>query len=41
LNWRYISAASVIALIPTVLFFLFTQRFFTQGLSSGTLWVLA
>ncbi|NKB69148.1 MAG: ABC transporter permease subunit [Candidatus Latescibacteria bacterium] len=34
-NWRYISAASVIALIPTVLFFLFTQRFFTQGLTSG------
>ena len=34
-NWRYISAASVIALVPTVLFFLFTQRFFTQGLTSG------
>jgi ABC-type glycerol-3-phosphate transport system permease component len=35
-NWRYISAASVIALVPTVLFFLFTQRFFTQGLTSGS-----
>ena len=34
-NWRYISAASVIALIPTVIFFFFTQRFFTQGLTSG------
>ena len=34
-NWRYISAASVISLIPTVLFFLFTQRFFTRGLTSG------
>ncbi len=34
-NWRYISAASVIALVPTVLFFLLTQRFFTQGLTSG------
>jgi putative chitobiose transport system permease protein len=34
-NWRYISAASVIALLPTVLFFFFTQRFFTQGLTSG------
>ena len=34
-NWRYISAASIIALVPTVLFFLFTQRFFTQGLTSG------
>ena len=34
-NWRYISAASIIALVPTVLFFLFTQRFFTQGLTAG------
>lgn len=34
-NWRYISAASVIALVPTVLFFLFTQRFFVQGISAG------
>jgi putative chitobiose transport system permease protein len=34
-NWRYISAASVIALVPTLLFFLLTQRFFTQGLTSG------
>jgi ABC-type glycerol-3-phosphate transport system permease component len=34
-NWRYISAAAVIALVPTVLFFLFTQRFFTRGLTSG------
>ena len=24
-NWRYISAASIIALVPTVLFFLFTS----------------
>ncbi|MBJ67189.1 MAG: sugar ABC transporter permease [Gemmatimonadetes bacterium] len=34
-NWRYISAASVIALVPTVLFFLFTQRFFTKGMTAG------
>lgn len=34
-NWRYISAASVIALIPSVIFFLFTQRFFTRGLTTG------
>ena len=34
-NWRYISAASIIALVPTVIFFFFTQRFFTQGLTSG------
>ncbi|MFT5088639.1 MAG: putative chitobiose transport system permease protein [Candidatus Latescibacterota bacterium] len=34
-NWRYISAAAVIALVPTILFFLFTQRFFTRGLTSG------
>lgn len=34
-NWRYISAASIIALIPTVLFFLFTQRFFTKGMTAG------
>ena len=34
-NWRYISAASIIALAPTVLFFFLTQRFFTQGLTSG------
>ena len=34
-NWRYISAAAIIALIPTVLFFLMAQRFFTQGLTSG------
>jgi putative chitobiose transport system permease protein len=34
-NWRYISAASVIALIPSVIFFIFTQRFFTRGLTSG------
>ena len=34
-NWRYISAASVIALVPTILFFLLTQRFFIQGLTSG------
>ncbi|HCL30486.1 MAG TPA: sugar ABC transporter permease [Candidatus Latescibacteria bacterium] len=34
-NWRYISAASVIAVIPTVLFFLLAQRFFTQGLTAG------
>ncbi|MGY8825469.1 MAG: carbohydrate ABC transporter permease [Candidatus Latescibacterota bacterium] len=34
-NWRYISAAAVIALVPAILFFLFTQRFFTRGLTSG------
>ncbi len=34
-NWRYISAASIIALVPTLIFFLFTQRFFTRGLTSG------
>ncbi len=34
-NWRYISAASVIAVVPTVLFFLMAQRFFTQGLTAG------
>ena len=34
-NWRYISAASVIALVPTVIFFLFCQKFFTQGLTAG------
>jgi len=34
-NWRYISAASIIALVPTIIFFFFTQRFFTQGLTSG------
>ena len=34
-NWRYISAASIIALVPTVLFFLFTQRFFTKGVTAG------
>ena len=34
-NWRYISAASIIALVPTVLFFLFTQRFFTKGMTAG------
>lgn len=34
-NWRYISAASIIALSPTLLFFLLTQRFFTRGLAAG------
>ena len=34
-NWRYISAASIIALLPTIVFFLFTQRFFTKGITSG------
>ena len=34
-NWRYISAASIIALVPTVVFFLFTQRFFTKGMTAG------
>ena len=34
-NWRYISAAAVISLVPTIIFFLFTQRFFTRGLTSG------
>ena len=34
-NWRYISAASIIALFPTIVFFLFTQRFFTKGITSG------
>lgn len=34
-NWRYISAASIIALLPTIIFFLFTQRFFTKGITSG------
>ncbi len=34
-NWRYISAASIIALVPTVLFFLLTQRFFTKGMTAG------
>ena len=36
-NWRYISAAAIIALVPTVIFFFITQRFFTQGLTSGAL----
>ena len=35
-NWRYISAASIIALSPTIAFFLLTQRFFTRGLASGS-----
>ena len=34
-NWRYISAASIIALAPTIVFFLLTQRFFTRGLATG------
>ena len=34
-NWRYISAASIIALAPTIVFFLLTQRFFTRGLAVG------
>jgi putative chitobiose transport system permease protein len=34
-NWRYISAASIIALAPTIVFFLLTQRFFTRGLAAG------
>jgi putative chitobiose transport system permease protein len=34
-NWRYISAASIIALAPTIAFFLLTQRFFTRGLAAG------
>lgn len=34
-NWRYISAASIIALAPTILFFLLTQRFFTRGIAAG------
>ena len=34
-NWRYISAASIIALAPTIAFFLLTQRFFTAGLAAG------
>ena len=34
-NWRYISAASIIALLPTIVLFLFTQRFFTKGITSG------
>jgi putative chitobiose transport system permease protein len=34
-NWRYISAAAIISLAPTIIFFLFTQRFFTRGLTSG------
>lgn len=34
-NWRYISAAAVISLVPSIIFFLFTQRFFTRGLTSG------
>ncbi len=36
-NWRYISAAAIIALVPTMIFFFITQRFFTQGLTSGAL----
>jgi putative chitobiose transport system permease protein len=34
-NWRYISAASVIVVLPTVVFFAFTQRFFMQGMTAG------
>tara|TARA_B100000686_G_scaffold353422_1_gene458970 strand:+ start:1614 stop:1886 length:273 start_codon:yes stop_codon:yes gene_type:complete len=34
-NWRYISVASIIALVPTLIFFLIAHRFFTQGLTSG------
>jgi putative chitobiose transport system permease protein len=34
-NWRYISAASIIVVIPTILFFLITQRFFLRGLTAG------
>ena len=34
-NWRYISAAAIIALAPTIVFFLLTQRFFTRGLAAG------
>ena len=34
-NWRYISAASIIALAPTIAFFLLTQRVFTRGLAAG------
>lgn len=34
-NWRYLCAASIIALAPTILFFLLTQRFFTRGLAAG------
>ena len=34
-NWRYISAASIIVVVPTIVFFLLTQRFFLRGLTAG------
>ena len=34
-NWGYMMAASVIAAIPVTIIFIFLQRYFIQGLTSG------
>jgi len=34
-NWRYIATGSVISVVPIILFFIFTQRFFIEGLSGA------
>jgi len=34
-NWGPLSAASCIILIPVIIFFLFTQKYFVSGLTSG------
>ena len=34
-NWGLVFAGSLTAVIPTVLLFIFFQRYFIQGLTSG------
>ena len=35
-NWGYMMAASVVASIPVTIIFVFLQRYFIQGLTSGS-----
>jgi ABC-type glycerol-3-phosphate transport system permease component len=35
INWALLSAAAVIATVPTILFLLFAQKYLVQGLTSG------
>lgn len=34
-NWGYMMAASIVAAIPVTVIFVFLQRYFIQGLTSG------
>lgn len=36
-NWRYIAAGTVISVIPIIIFFLFTQKYFVSGQNQGAL----